>query len=225
MTRILAIDTASEFASICLLTEGSEPVEAEMHSPDGFAHLLFGQLKVLLERASLTIADIDCFAAGSGPGSFTGVRVALSAAKGLAEAGGKPMVAVSNLKALAWHGSAPLRAVLLDARRGEIYGGLYSPDLELRGEECVTKLPDWLAALPCEGVELVASDLAPFAVSGPPAIPVTEAPRYLASTIARIALDEYSAGRAVDPASVDANYVRRSDAELNWKDSLSTTGP
>lgn len=224
MTTILAIDTASEFASICLLTEGADPVEAELHSPDGFAHLLFGQLAVLLERASLTIADVDCFAAGSGPGSFTGVRVALSAAKGLAEAGGKPMVAVSNLKALAWHGSAPLRAALLDARRGEIYGGLYSPDLDLRGEECVMKLPDWMSALPSEGVELVASDFAPFAAA-PPAIPVTEAPRYLATTIARIALAEYSAGHAVDAASVDANYVRRSDAELNWKDSLSTTGP
>lgn len=200
-------------------------MEAVMHSPDGFAHLLFGQLKALLERASLTIADIDCFAAGSGPGSFTGVRVALSAAKGLAEAGGKPIVAVSNLKALAWHGSAPLRAALLDARRGEIYGGLYSADLEPQGEECVMKFPDWIATLPREDMELVATDFAPFTASAPPAIPVIEAPRSLATAIARIALGEYRRGRAVDPASVDANYVRRSDAELNWKDSPRTPGP
>lgn len=225
MTRILAIDTASEFASICLLTEGADPIEAVMHSPDGFAHLLFGQLKTLLDRGGITIADIDCFAAGSGPGSFTGVRVALSAAKGLAESGGKPIVAVSNLKALASYGSAPLRAALLDARRGEIYGGLYSSNLEPRGEECVMKFGDWIAMLPREGAELVATDFAPFAASVPTTIPVFEAPRYLAPAIARIALAEYRAGRAADPASVDANYVRRSDAELNWKDSLSATGP
>ncbi len=68
---------------------------------------------------------VDCFAAASGPGSFTGVRVGLACVKGLAEALGKPAVAVSNLRAIASFGTAPWRAVVLDARRGEIYGAVY----------------------------------------------------------------------------------------------------
>lgn len=224
MTRILAIDTASDFASIAIL-DGNETIETVLHSPDGFAHILYGQLGKLLDRAGLGIGDIDCFAAGSGPGSFTGVRVALSAAKSLAETSGKPIVAVSNLKALAWHGAAPLRAAILDARRGEIYCGLYTSTLELASAETVMKFPDWVAGLPAEGIEFVSTDFAPFAGSAPHGIPVVEAPRFLAAAIARIAAAEYAAGRGSDPATIDANYVRRSDAELNWSDPLRTLGP
>ena len=73
---------------------------------------------------------MDCFAAASGPGSFTGVRVGLAAVKGLAEAAGKRVVAVSNLRALAFFGSAPLRATVIDARRGEVYAALYNSRLD-----------------------------------------------------------------------------------------------
>ena len=80
---------------------------------------------------------MDAFASASGPGSFTGVRVGLTAVKGLAEATGRKVIAVSNLQALAWHGSRPLRAAVLDARRGEVYGGVYDAALQLVQEEVV----------------------------------------------------------------------------------------
>ena len=72
----------------------------------------------------MRLEEIDCFAAASGPGSFTGVRVGLAAVKGLAEALGKPAVGISNLRALSLFGKAALRAVVLDARRGEVYGAV-----------------------------------------------------------------------------------------------------
>ena len=116
---ILAVDTTREFGSIALA--GAEgPVDEELlHAEDGFGHVLYGHLARMLDRHGLRVEDIECFAAASGPGSFTGVRVGLACVKGLAEACGKRVVAVSNLRALAAFGSAPLRATALDARRGD----------------------------------------------------------------------------------------------------------
>lgn len=199
---ILAIDTSSDWASIALLMDGSGEMLVEtMHSTDGHAHKLFPVIAALLARAGLTLDGVDCFAAGAGPGSFTGVRVALSAAKGLAEATGKPMAAVSNLQALAWFGTAALRAVYLDARRGEVFGALYDASLALVGEETVGKYEAWAAGLPADAERITA-----------------EPGREMARAVAAIAAARLRAGMAVDPAAVDANYVRRSDAELRWVD-------
>lgn len=215
---ILAIDTTSEFGSIAL-TDGDRTVEEVLlHSPDGFGHVLFPRIEQLLGRHGLPVADIDCFAAASGPGSFTGVRVGLTAAKGLAESTGRRVAAVSNLRALAFFGSAALRATVLDARRGEVYGAIYNDQLEAVSPEVVMRFPDWLQSLPAAGFEFIATDFSPFAAHVDPKIVVVTAPRGLAGAIGQIAARDLAAGRAQDPASVDANYVRRSDAELFWKD-------
>ena len=199
---ILSIDTTSEFGSIALTEANVVVEEVALHAPDGFGHVLFGHIEHLLEKNGTTVHQMECFAAASGPGSFTGVRVGLAAAKGLAEATGKRMVAVSNLRALASFGSAPLRAVVIDARRGEVYAAVYNSQLELVIPEAVLKLEDWLAKLP-ERCELIST---------------IDAPRALAAAIGHIAWDEFTLGRASDPAEIDANYVRRSDAELFWKE-------
>ena len=143
---VLAVDTTHEHGSIAL---GEDVVP--LHSPTGFAHVLYPHLRELLDRRGVTVDAIDCFAAAAGPGSFTGVRVGLACIKGLAEATGKPAVAVSNLEALARCGSAPLRAVLLDARRGEIYGAVYDQAGRLAAPEVVMQLTAWLATLPDDG--------------------------------------------------------------------------
>ncbi len=215
---ILSLDTTSEFGSIAL-TERDEVVEEILlHSPDGFGHILFQHVQQLLERHGGRVDAMDCFAAASGPGSFTGVRIGLAAVKGLAEAAGKKVVAVSNLRALAFFGSAPLRAVVLDARRGEVYGAVYNDRLDAVEAETVMKFPAWLQTLPARGFEFVSSDFSPFQSHVDPAVPVVVAPRALASAVGRIAWRELEAGRALDPMAIDANYVRRSDAELHWKE-------
>jgi len=96
---ILSIDITSEFGSIALTEANVVMEEIALHAPEGFGHVLFGHIEELLERNGTTVHQMECFAAASGPGSFTGVRVGLAAAKGLAEATGKRMVAVSNLRA------------------------------------------------------------------------------------------------------------------------------
>lgn len=198
---ILSIDTTSESGSIALTDAAGTVAELTMHSPDGFGHVLFGQIGALLDGVGLNISAVQCFASASGPGSFTGVRVGLTAVKGLAEATGRPVVAVSNLQALAFFGTAPLRATFLDARRGEVYGAVYDQDLRIVSPEVVMKYPEWLETIPKSGVEFLTQDGRP-----------------LASAVGRIAWDRWQAGLASDPVAIDANYVRRSDAELFWKD-------
>jgi tRNA threonylcarbamoyladenosine biosynthesis protein TsaB len=214
--RVLAVDTTSEFGSIALVEAERVIEEAPLHSCDGLAHIVFGQIERLLERHRISLDELDCFASASGPGSFTGVRVGLTAVKGLAEATGRRVVAVSNLQALAWFGTRGLRATVLDARRGDVYGAVYDAALQPVRDEVVMKFPAWLAGLPQGDLEVVTGG---FAV--PPGlvnIPVMEAPRALAAAIGRIALARFTVGLARDPAEIDANYVRRSDAELMWKE-------
>jgi len=221
---ILAIDTTHQYGSIALLDKGEILEERLLHSEDGFGHLIFGDIARLLERHGRSINEVECFASASGPGAFTGVRVGLACVKGLAEAAGKPVAAVSNLQALAAFGIGPVRATVLDARRGEIYGGLYDAKLRAIAPEVVMGLHEWLKTLPTGPVELISSGFDPLL----PALmqarltraALIEAPRALAGAIARIANTMLQEGRVVDPAEADANYVRRSDAELLWKDPL-----
>jgi tRNA threonylcarbamoyladenosine biosynthesis protein TsaB len=213
--RLLAVDTTSASGSIALTDAGSVIEEVALEAPsEGFAHILFDEIARLLGRHGLGFGDIDCFASAAGPGSFTGVRVGLTAVKGLAEANQRGVVAVSNLEALAWFGSRPLRAPVLDARRGEIYGAVYDASLRIVQDEMVMKIEAWIAGLPQGVLEIVTNGF----VLPAQAYPVMQAPRALAGAIAQIAARRFSEGLALDPAQIDANYVRRSDAELLWRD-------
>ncbi|MBI4892889.1 MAG: tRNA (adenosine(37)-N6)-threonylcarbamoyltransferase complex dimerization subunit type 1 TsaB [Acidobacteria bacterium] len=206
MTRIIAIDTTGQFGSLALLEDQATVEELLLESPDGFAHVLFPQLERLMQRHGWRPETVAGYVAAAGPGSFTGVRVGLAAVKGLAEATGAKAAAVSNLQAMASYGSAPLRAPFCDARRGEIYGALYDSALSRHGHETVAPFPAWRAHLPA-GAELLTPDPSIFQVEATPT------PRALAAAIGRL-----GAARLVDPVQLDANYVRRSDAELNWTD-------
>ncbi len=204
--RIVALDTTSEHGSIALVEGGCVVEEIEIHSPDGFGHVLFIELDALMRRHGWSYESVHGFASASGPGSFTGVRVGLSAVKGLAEVTGVKAAAVSNLQAMAVHGTGPVRAPFVDARRGEIYGGLYDADCLPLAPEMVAPLDVWLATLP-SGAELLTLHPAASPVAARPV------PQALASAVAQLAESQWR-----DPAELDANYVRRSDAELKWTD-------
>jgi tRNA threonylcarbamoyladenosine biosynthesis protein TsaB len=212
MMRALAVDTTASFGSIALADGNGVREEVMLHAPEGFSNVLFGAIEALLARQAVTLAEIDLFAGASGPGSFTGVRVGLSAIKGLAEVLGKRVVAVSNLEALAEFGGSDARATVIDARRGEVYAALYDgagrqivPEVVLPFHRFQSLLP-----LPEGEIEWISRDFTGF----PAQYRVANAPRALAGVIAGIALRRAAEGRAQDPAAIDANYVRRSDAEL-----------
>ncbi|HEX4748493.1 MAG TPA: tRNA (adenosine(37)-N6)-threonylcarbamoyltransferase complex dimerization subunit type 1 TsaB [Bryobacteraceae bacterium] len=201
--NILAVDATSERGGVAIRSAGKALAEVSRHAPDGFAHVLFSLIEEALATANLKLSDIDCFAAASGPGSFTGVRVGLSAVKGLAEALGKPAVGVSNLKAMALSGTGALRAVILDARRNQAYVAVYDDQLRPVAPEEVVNLSEWLANLVPVQYEFIGLEGSGFKPAG-----------NLAAAVAEIA----ERSQWSDPAALDANYVRRSDAELFWKE-------
>lgn len=214
---VLAIDTTTEFGSLALADGDTVLAVEPLQSPDGYGHVLFEHIAALLAARNLDLSDIALFAAAAGPGTFTGIRVGLAAAKGLAAALGKPAAGISNLQALALLGEGPRRAAVLDARRGEIYGAVYDGNARPLTPETVTPFAAWLETLPEEPSSFVFSDAEPFAAAldasrfaGTPRI---SAGRLLAGAVARLAW-----AQAGDPALLDANYVRRSDAELAWAD-------
>ncbi|MGA1995536.1 MAG: tRNA (adenosine(37)-N6)-threonylcarbamoyltransferase complex dimerization subunit type 1 TsaB [Bryobacteraceae bacterium] len=216
MPLILALDTTRDDASLALARGDLILEEISLASPSGFAHVIHNAIDALLSRHGLSIAAVDCFAAASGPGSFTGVRVGLACVKGLAEALAKPAVGVSSLQALATFGQAPLRAAVLDARRGQIYGAVYNASGHLVSEEVVAALAAWLPTLPTADLQFIRIEGQQLALPLPPEAAIATAPRSQAAAIAAIALGRLEAGLASDPAALDANYVRRSDAELFW---------
>jgi tRNA threonylcarbamoyladenosine biosynthesis protein TsaB len=204
MTLTLAVDTTAEFGSVALADEDDASgvrEEVRVHAPQGFSQVLFGEIEALLKRQGVRLSEIELFAGASGPGSFTGVRVGLAAIKGLAEVLGKPVVAVSNLEALAEFGKSNARATIIDARRGEVYAALYDGAGNQIIPEEVLPMEKFKEALMGHEVEWISGQMP------------------LAGAIARIAIRKAKHGLARDPAAIEANYVRRSDAELLWKES------
>ncbi|MDQ2775018.1 MAG: tRNA (adenosine(37)-N6)-threonylcarbamoyltransferase complex dimerization subunit type 1 TsaB, partial [Acidobacteriota bacterium] len=206
--KILAIDTTSEFGSLAVRVDDETKAELSLQSRDGFGHLLFPAIEEVLAGARLRLQDVDCFAGATGPGAFTGVRLDLAAVKGLAEATGKPAVGVSNLRALSTFGSHENRAVVLDARRTEIFGAVYDAEMRALSPEIVMKFSAWLATLDLSEYEFISHDLSllrpVFEGTRFAEMPLTEAPRPLAAAIAQCAMADGQCGLWTDPAALDA---------------------
>lgn len=140
--NLLAIETSTECCSVALLTGSVLLVRSEI-APRRHAELLLPMCEAVLAEAGTARRELDAIAVGRGPGAFTGVRLAISAAQGIALALDIPVLPVSSLAALALDApdnGAPIVAVI-DARMGEIYAGMYrrTPDglVELIGAETV----------------------------------------------------------------------------------------
>ena len=220
--RFLAIDTGNEFGSIALLRGPDILEERELAARDGVGGHLLEEIAGLLARHGCELGQIDFIAVSTGPGAFTGVRVGLTAAMGLAESAGCRIVGVSRLMAMASLGTRPFRAVLSDARRGEVYAAVYSASLELVSPEVVTALPVWLDAVAlqqqdCEFLLDPGLSLPDHVVSANLA-DIQPVPRILSGAVGCVALEHWRRGWAVDPAELKANYVRRSDGGLLWTD-------
>jgi len=195
-------------------------------SAEPYSSRMFRQLDFLLRELDVARDAFELFAVNAGPGSFTGLRVGLTAAKGWAEVYGKPVVAVSGLEAVAAQScSRGLLAPLLDARRGEVYFGLYEradDRLIRRGEDRVGSAEEFLAALAEHRDAVVVSP--DFAACGGVEERLRETGAtcesvswVLAPVIGRLAYGAAQRGETASALTLDANYVRRSDAELHWK--------
>src|SRR5882762_8110822 len=142
---ILAIDTSTRTGSIAFLRDNQVLDQVSGHEETPYSTRLFRDLDLLQSRAQFRVDQIDVFAVASGPGSFTGLRVGLTAVKGWAEVHRKPIAAISGLEAIAAQASVNEELVnpFLDARRGHVFGSTYRrclghPSvLQLVGEEAI----------------------------------------------------------------------------------------
>lgn len=125
---ILAVDTTTFAGSVALLEKAKLLAEVNIDSPSTYSGRLLPAVDFILKTNRMNIKDMDGFALAAGPGSFTGIRIGLSTVKSFSYASGKPVAAVSTLKALAWklrHPQNHLICSLLDAKKGEIYAALF----------------------------------------------------------------------------------------------------
>ncbi len=125
--RILAIDTSSTSGSVALVEGGTVISELKIARAGTHSERLMPAIEVFLKDCGLGVSEIDLFAVGSGPGSFTGLRVGVSTLKGLAWAVSRPVIGVSTLQALAMNikEQDALICPVLDARKGQVYSALF----------------------------------------------------------------------------------------------------
>ncbi|NNF58174.1 MAG: tRNA (adenosine(37)-N6)-threonylcarbamoyltransferase complex dimerization subunit type 1 TsaB [Rhodothermaceae bacterium] len=130
---LLGIETATDVCSVALLDGEALLAETSLFVPRSHAARLAPLIQEMLAHTGRTAADLDAIAVSAGPGSFTGLRIGASTAKGLAVAADAVLVAVPTLDALAqaaWPAPDPTPVlVTLPSRRGEVYGALYRPDV------------------------------------------------------------------------------------------------
>lgn len=127
--NLLGIDTSTPASAACILRADGEAFEvvpdlAELTGPPGHARDLMPRVAEVMDRAGIGYDELDAIAVGIGPGSFTGLRVGIATARGLASASGVGLVPVSSVDALARGIEAPIRIPLIDARRGELFGAI-----------------------------------------------------------------------------------------------------
>ena len=151
--NILAIDTSGPVAGCCVMKDGKVAHLIAMEHGLTHSQTIMVAVDQALSASSMTCADIDLFAVVAGPGSFTGVRLGVCAAKGFAHAAGKPCVAVHALEALAMNmaGFDGVVCPILDARRGQVYCAAFdmSSGMPVRVmEDDAVALEEFVARLP-----------------------------------------------------------------------------
>ena len=129
--RILAIDTATEACSVALWNDGTTFAHFE-ECPREHTQRILPLVKTILTEGNTSLTDLDALAYGRGPGSFTGVRIGIGIAQGLALGAGLPMIGVSTLATMAqgaWRMTGATRVLAaIDARMGEVYWAEYTRD-------------------------------------------------------------------------------------------------
>ena len=169
---MLSMESSAKAASAALTRD--ETLLAQSIQCSGLTHsrTLLPMAEDLLKNAGVSVRDIDVFAVAQGPGSFTGVRIGVAAIKGLAWAAEKPVIGVSTLEAMAWHGLAAgegsLICCAMDARRSQVYNALFeiregrprrlTEDRAISVEALLAELEsfDWKPFLVGDGAQLCA---------------------------------------------------------------------
>lgn len=226
----LSVDTSSRTGSLAVLRDSAILGVVSTSSDEAYSSRMFRQLEFLLGELGLGLPRVDLYAVLVGPGSFTGLRVGLTAVKGWAEVYNRPIAPISGLEAVA--AEAPvikgMVTPVLDARRGQVFGALYAKvgdRMSLRLPECVCSPAEFLQRL----AERVSPGDVVFASTSPEFVretvtkssfalnEVAGVSPVLAPVVGRLGIERAARGELSTALELDAAYIRRSDAELLWK--------
>lgn len=230
--KILALDSSGLVASAAVVQDGVLTAEYTVNYKITHSQTLLPMLQELKERIDMDLDTIDAIALAAGPGSFTGLRIGSATAKGLGFALNKPLIEVPTLAGLAYHfwGSEKLICPLMDARRNQVYTGIYTFEKETGKsgyrmctvkEQSAVSIQEILDELDNMGREVV------FLGDGVPVfrnvieeklkVPFVFAPAHLnrqrAAAVAALAEIYYSEGKTVSAGEHRPEYLRLSQAE------------
>jgi tRNA threonylcarbamoyladenosine biosynthesis protein TsaB len=232
---ILAFNTTDEHGGAAIYRDAKCLAAAANESSASYSIILFQMVDHLLCQAQLSLHNIELFAVAHGPGSFTGIRIGVAAAQAWGTAFSRAVCGISVLEAMAEEAQPETRLALpiLDARRGEFFVSLFeradSTGALLQRGEALLARPDAVAHL----LERAACTTQPAALtcvvrqhdvaaqalaSNCPQFSWRRIQGSLVDGIARRALRAYQQGRLQSPAELDAFYIRRTDAEMKWRE-------
>jgi len=233
---ILAFNTTDEHGGAAVYRDTECLAVAANESSASYSITLFQMVDALLRQTQLSLQDIELFAVAHGPGSFTGIRIGVAAAQAWGTAFSRPVRGISVLEAMVEEVRPDTRLAvsLLDARRGEFFLTLFeradSPGPLLPSGEPLLARPDAVSHLlhqaacatqPAHALTGVVRqhDVAAQALARNwPQFSWRDVSGPLLDGIARCALRAYHQGMSQTPAELDACYIRRTDAEMKWKE-------
>jgi len=218
---VLAVDTSGRHGTVALCrgdAGGFGPLGMASLEGGTYSARLIPAISNLLDSAGLTKAQIDGLVVVDGPGSFTGLRVGLSTVKALCEILEKPLATVSMLEALAitYGNEGETVTAVLDAGRGEVYVGEHRVGSACASlaQPSIEKLDVFVKRAPLIQSPIVTTFPKLAGALAAASAPATVVDALAADAIASIGLRKLLCGNTTDAATLDANYIRRSDAEL-----------
>jgi tRNA threonylcarbamoyladenosine biosynthesis protein TsaB len=223
---LLAIDTSGKYGSIALARAGEQPnddadievIETVPLIGGTFSAQLIPQISQLLSSHKVNKRDIGVFAVACGPGSFTGLRVGLAAVKALAAVLEKPIVPVSLLELCVFLSDAHGKVISVrDAGRGDVYVGNYEspPETGATRQERLLAMAEFVAE--ANGITVVTPDTSLAQSASAAGLSVSMIAPITAAEIARFGWHMFKRGKTVTADQLEANYIRRTDAEMLQK--------
>lgn len=227
---ILGLDTATPWGTIALGNEMEIFFEVSLKSGKGGGEYMLSILNQFIDKSGKSLNEVGLIAAGTGPGSYTGIRVGLAAVRGLAEGLKVPVIGVNTLRIIAENGirAGDWVAVVLDARRGSVYAALYQnngfglkeywPPSYTNVEEFSKKLAELTDVLICgDGSKSYRESWGK--ISGVKVGPSTW-DRPLAANLVRIAACQYSTENKTDLLDLKPCYLRKVEAEVRLEERM-----
>ncbi len=225
--RILGIETATGVCSVCVMENSELIAEYMTNITKTHSQRLMPMIEQMLDNSELEPKDIGAIAVSVGPGSFTGVRIGISAAKGMAMALDIQTVGVSTLDGIAYNlvnSYTDQVCVITDARRKQVYTAIYEmPNMKKLTEDMVIPIEELIKKIKKKTIfignatklyaDLLKKELGNLAQIAPQYLSIPHA-----SSIALLGENMLKKGKGVSHFDLKPNYVRLADAEIKWKE-------